>query len=690
MTDLDAIAGAAARGRLRDRAREQTDVLLRARLVLASFLMLFVELALIRWTAANDIHLAYLTNFVLLASFLGIGIGFLRASSPLDLLRFAPIALAVLVGFVLLFPVSLTTYVGPSALHGAFGWSPAPKWFILSLTFLLTVAVMAAIGNGVARLFIQLRPLEAYRFDILGSIVGIVAFSALSFLESPPAAWGAVVIVVLALLFGKNIRWWQGAALLVVLGLLIAESVSPHDHWSPYYKITATYAPVASVAGVRTTGVLTISANNIPHQTAYRVRTLRQIERFYFFPYRHVQRSKLDNVLIVGAGNGNDVAVALSEGAKHVDAVEIDPVIQRLGRKYHPSHPYQDPRVSVHIDDGRAFVERTHAHYDLILFALPDSLTLLAGQSSLRLENFLFTKESMRDVRKHLKPGGTFAMYNYYEPYLLDRYAGTLATVYGQAPCVELGDPLAGRRQAVITAGAGATVNCKKPWHGQHLEAPTDDHPFPYLLHRTIPGFYLRTLGLVLAASIALIGLATGGLAGFRGMGRFLDLAFMGGAFLLLETKNVVQFALLFGTTWFVNSLVFAGVLVSVYLAVEVARRVRLPRAWILYLALLAALVVAWVVPQESLLHLAPVPRFFAAVAVAFAPIFLANLVFAERFRDVGASTLAFGANLLGAIAGGVLEYLALATGYRFLLVVVAILYALAFAARRVVAPAHA
>ena len=71
--------------------------------------------------------------------------------------------------------------------------------------------------------------------------------------------------------------------------------------------------------------------------------------------------------------------------------------------------------------------------------------------------------------------------------------------------------------------------------------------------------------------------------------------------------------------------------------------------------------------------------RFVAAVAIAFTPIFLANLVFAQRFRNVGASTVAFGANLLGAMVGGLLEYLALVTGYRFLLVLVAALYGLAF-----------
>ena len=105
----------------------------------------------------------------------------------------------------------------------------------------------------------------------------------------------------------------------------------------------------------------------------------------------------------------------------------------------------------------------------------------------------------------------------------------------------------------------------------------------------------------------------------------------------------------------------------------------------VLYGLLLAALIVAWAVPQDSLLSLSPVPRFFAAVALAFAPIFVANLVFAQRFAAVGSSTVAFAANLLGAIVGGMLEYLSLVTGYRFLLVVVAVLYGLAFLAFRLV-----
>jgi hypothetical protein len=158
-----------------------------------------------------------------------------------------------------------------------------------------------------------------------------------------------------------------------------------------------------------------------------------------------------------------------------------------------------------------------------------------------------------------------------------------------------------------------------------------------------------------------------------------VDLFFMGAAFLLLETKAVVQFALLFGTTWLVNALVFAGVLGIVLLAIEVERRIRIGRPRLTFGFLFASLFVAWLVPTDALLGFAVVPRFFLATLLAFLPIFAANLIFAERFRDTPDPTAAFGANLLGAMLGGTLEYLALITGYRALLFLVAGLYLVAY-----------
>ena len=636
------------------------------RLAFASFLMLFVELALIRWVTANNVYVTQATNFVLLASFLGIGIGFLNARAQRDYLRWTPIALLVLVAFVLEFPVILNLS-GPVPYRGRGGIPALPSPISLAIVFLLTTAVMAGLGQGVARMFIRFRPLQAYRLDILGSIAGIALFTGLSFLDQPPATWGVLAACGLVVLLLPRARWWQVLAAGGIIALLVLESLAPGQMWSPYSKLS-----IAKHGGANPS--IRVTANNIPYQTALAVSALRKL--FYTFPYRHVSRASLHDVLIIGAGTGNDVAVALFEGAKHVDAVEIDPLLVRTGQS-HPSHPYQNPRVTVHVDDGRAYLQDTTQKYNLILLALPDSMTAIAGQSGIRLESYLLTLQALQAAKAHLAPGGTFAMYNYYQPFLMDRYATTLVDVYHRAPCAEVGRKLGGRRLGVLTVSlSGPVPNCASLWHGTMVAPATDNHPFPYLRDATIPSRYLWMLGAILLGSVLLIRVGGGS---FIRMRTYLDLAFMGAAFLLLETKNIVQFALLFGTTWLVNSLVFAGVLVAVYLAIETANHVRLPRPVVVYCALLAALAVAWFVPQETLLGLPVVPRFLASSVLAFAPVFLANLVFVQRFASVATSATAFAANLLGAMVGGTLEYIALITGYQFLLLVIGILYGLAF-----------
>ena len=643
----------------------------RTRLVLASALMLFVELALIRWTSSNNLYLVHLTNFVLLASFLGIGLGFLRARAERDLFPLAPVLLAALIAFVLVFPVRTGTGRGGQwQLVGLFDLSPLPRPLSLAVVFVLTVATLMALAQEVGRTFATFAPLEAYRLDVVGSLTGIVSFAVLSFLRLPPLGWGLVATAAFVLLLGRRAaraRRLPAVALAALVLMLGAESFMGSFQWSPYYKIHT-----ADVAG----GLVRVEVNNTPLQTALPVSVIRKSSQFYLYPYTYA--GPHDDVLVVGAGTGNDVAVALDQGAKRVDAVEIDPALLELGRERHPDRPYSDPRVTTHVDDGRAFMERTDRRYDLILLALPDSATIVTGQSALRLENYLFTTQALTKARSLLKPGGTFAMYNYYEPWLLDRYANTVQTVYGTAPCVQRGPSYGPRQQAVLTLRKDAsTGGCTTTWSPRStaLEPSVDDRPFPYLGSRSIPSFYLWMLGLVLLASVVAVRTVAGPL---RTMRPYADLFFMGGAFLLLETKNVVQFALLFGTTWAVNAAVFAGVLLSVLAAIEVARRVTIRRPVLLYPVLLAALALAWMVPQDALLDLSVVPRFLAGVTIAFLPIFVANLLFAVRFKGSGSSTVAFGANLLGAMVGGALEYLALILGFNALLVVVALLYGLA------------
>lgn len=643
----------------------------RLRLVLLSFLMLFVELALIRWTGSNVLYLSYFSNFVLLGSFLGIGVGFLRAGKRRSLFPYAPLALAWLVAFVRFFPVDIRSSGGELIYFGQLHTKGPPRAVVLTVIFLVVAATMAFIGEGVARTFVKFEALEAYKLDLIGSVAGIVGFSVLSFLRVPPLGWGVIAGAVLLALYSPRVTMLQVGSVAVLILILGIESFATDTSWSPYYKIHMT------TTGTADKPFIVIDVNGVPHQTLLESKD----NALYTLIYARAKPRHLDNVLVIGAGGGNDVSVALAHDAKHVDAVEIDPRIYDIGKSRHPDHPYADPRVAVHINDGRAYLEHTPKRYDLILFALPDSITLVSGQSSLRLESYLFTTEAMKAARAHLAPGGAFAMYNYYrQQWLVDRYAGTLDKVYGHAPClVSVSPPKDPSHLAVlVTSVDRSVVACDHPWRraGSVPRPATDDHPFPYLHTNSLPNFYVVTIGLILLASLLLVRGAGGPLRAMSGYG---DLFFMGAAFLLLETKSVVQFALLFGTTWFVNALVFTGILLAVLAAVAVSRRVTFRRPALVYVVLLLTLVVAGLVPPSSLLSLAFLPRFLAAIAVAFAPIFTANLVFTQRFKAVGSSTTAFGANLLGAMFGGVLEYASLIVGYRALLVGVAALYGLAF-----------
>ncbi|WP_328794414.1 spermine/spermidine synthase domain-containing protein [Herbidospora solisilvae] len=650
----------------------------RPRLVVASGLMLFLELSLIRWTGSNVVHLSYFTNFVLLGSFLGIGLGFLRVGRTKRQPYYSPVLLAVLVLVISFFPVHVNREATGILYFTSLETSGPPAWLILPVIFVVVALVLMGPAELVGQCFPKLDRLEAYRWDLVGSLCGIGLFTLLSFLSAPPLAWGLVVAIGYFVVMRPQ-GLLTGALLavpaLLVITALAIETFSAGALWSPYYKVTTKAFQQQGV------DVLDIQVNGIPHQQAIPAAKRLEWEQQYGMPYQRsvaAAGQRLDDVLIVGAGSGTDVAISLLKGAKHVDAVEIDPKLRQLGGEFHPDKPYSDPRVTTHINDGRAFLERTDKKYDLILFALPDSLTLVSGASSLRLESYLFTEQAMEAAKEHLKPGGAFSMYNYYrETWLIDRLASTAQAAFGHKPCVDF---TGWGGQAVITAGlTPADQACAGEWGGAAAGTPaptSDDRPFLYLSTTSIPSLYIFALGLILLVSVLAVRVVAGP---FRQMRPYADLFLLGVGFMLLETKSITGFALLFGTTWVVNAIVFAGVLVAVLAAVEVTRRFRTPSLPVMYGVIAVGLVVGWLVPNSWLLSLPLALRIPVAVAIAFLPIFAANVVFAKRFTETDDSTTAFGANLLGAMVGGCLEYAALMLGYNSLLIVAGLLYLGAF-----------
>ena len=638
--------------------------------------MLFLELALIRWLGSNVVHLSYFTNFVLLGSFLGIGLGFLLSRRKHHLLPWSPVVLAVLVALVHWLPVQINGSSDRIIYFTSLNPSGPPLWLALPIIFAAVAATLAGPAEAVALCFKDLEPLEAYRFDLIGSLAGIAAFTILSFLRAPSVAWGVIASIAYVALLAPKPHLLSMAACVAIVATLTLESTSTGISWSPYYKVKTEDLPAFNGEDV-----LRISVNGVPHQVMRSAALRLQEEPQYGVPYERLPQDALNNVLIVGAGSGSDVAIALSKGAKHVDAVEIDPRILQIGTQRHPDRPYQDPRVTTHVNDGRAFLQQSHAKYDLILFALPDSLALVTGASAIRLESYLFTIEAVQSARKHLAPGGGFSMYNYYrQDWLINRLAGTVADAFGHDPCVDkVGN---GGGQAVISAALDpAKQLCdpnQQPLPKDRVSPATDDKPFLYFFGgSSIPAIYVWALLGVLLLSLVAVRIVGGPL---RAMRPYADLFFMGAAFLLLETKNVTGFALLFGTTWVVNAIVFTGVLVAVLLAVETTRRFRTPPLGVVYAGIAFTLAYAYVVPSSALLSLSLFPRIVVASALAFAPVYLANVAFAKRFRDTDDSRSAFAVNILGAMVGGCMEYFALLIGYRSLLIVAALLYAAAFA----------
>jgi SAM-dependent methyltransferase len=667
-----AFSGAGAFGRLRGN---------RTRLVLTSGTLLFVELLLIRWVPSEVRYIGFFSNFLLMASFLGIGIGLLLGRRrEFDTVAIFPILLLVVV--TLITKLELNVQVSdPNELFFGLAESNAAdvNFLVLPIVFALVTALMASLAIPLGPLLRSMPPLQAYAWDITGSMLGIAGFTALSAAGTPPIVWFAVVsVLVVALLAGgvgrRLLRIPAVLALLVLLVLSYTE-INGNEIWSPYYRIN-TYR-----AG---NGELYVNVNGIPHQALHPVDAPK--EQFYDQLYRWFPGKKYGNVLVVGAGSGTDVAISLAKGAGHVDAVEIDRSIQQLGIDYHPDHPYQDPRVTRIENDGRAFIRGTDKRYDLVIFALPDSLTLVSSTANIRLESFLFTDQAFQSVRDHLAPGGVFVVYNYYrDNWLIAKIASMLESAFDSHPIIRLYDA----HKAIFAIGPmiDALSGAPPPGDGVDavpdpgpgaLTAATDDWPFLYLRAPFIAPYYFTALAFALG--IALLGVFGAARVGGTTIRRFSPHFFvLGAAFLLLETRSLVSFSLLFGSTWLVNAMAFFAILASVLLAIFVNARLRIQRAGLLYGLLFIALAVAFVLPPESLLIDPPALRYLLAGVVAFAPVFLANLVFTYSFRDTRTADMAFASNLLGAMVGGALEYVALLTGYRFLLVVVAVLYALAW-----------
>ncbi len=706
------------------------------RLFLVGFLVLFLELACIRWLASYVIFLQFFTNVVLIAAFLGMSCGCLAARRRLEWLHYFPL---MALGTVVAAFATTAAYHYWSGFAVDVGGQSAPQEvffgteyrnpdvarFVVPIEavagafFVLVAFMFVGLGQVLGRAFDAYpHRVYGYTLNIGGSMAGIAVFSALSFVQAPPGLWFLTSCAGVAYLLHQEgaLDRARGLALaaLVVLVSVPASWLSGGTHetrWSPYYMVDHDI-PNRS-----------ISVGGIAHQTIVPFASAGSPYSLIHLLQKHSGGQPFRDMLVIGAGSGNDLAHALKAGVERIDAVEIDPVIQDIGRHYHPDRPYSDARIVPHLDDGRHFLRTTDRQYDLVAYALVDSLILHSGYANIRLESYLFTQEAFDEVKRVLKPGGTFVMYNFFrQPWIVERIAAMVEKSFGCKPTVlnlphrdTLGDQalegftmiIGGCDRHIAEAFAAHPNFWLNSTPAKNLEidgfaidraalsadeqrqflriAPTrldaqaapvatsDDWPFLYLHGKLIPDLTVRSMIMLGVLGLGMVYCFMPG----RRIALDSRMFFLGAAFMLLETKAVVQMALLFGSTWLVNSSVFFTVLLLILLAnLYVMKMRRVDLRWH-YLGLILVLGIGAFVPLDIFLAGDVVWRYFAPCLLALSPVFFAGVIFAQSFRRAAQPDLALGSNIAGAVVGGLAESLSMLLGFQHLLLVALAFYLL-------------
>ena len=688
-------------------------------LALVSILGLFLELMMIRWISSEIRVFTYFKNFVLIACFLGFGVGCYLSRRRISLVSTTLPLLTLLLLMKLPWQAlrdlmtDLPTFVGATSdMHLWEMPEAANGWFLL-LVLVAAVVIIVPIFCLLTFVFIPIGQLVGwylnkaanlifgYTVNIVGSLAGILLYTLLCFLYQPPTAWFLLAGVMMALLLWRvpRLRWAAAGAFLGFAALASLGSVkNSSTYWSPYQKLTVIPRKEAgeTVGYVLKTNdswfqqILDLSPEFVAaHPQFFKDEPIQWNP--YNIPYHFYARP--ESVLILGSGMGNDVAAALRNGAGRITAVEIDPLILKLGRERHFERPYSSPRVQVVLDDARSYVQNSKDRFDLIVFSLLDSHTTSSYYTNIRIDNYVYTLEALKAAKQLLKTDGVFIIkFQAETPWIAGRLEGLFETVFGHAPVqMRAGSSfyttidtfyVAGSESRIARAMANPELARFVADHSkiktQKAALTTDDWPY----------FYQREPGLpvpVIVISGALVLLCwlflrrTG--TALRSM-RW-HFFFLGAGFLLLEAQIISKMALLFGTTWVVNSIVIAGLLLLIVAAnflVEFQRE--FPVGWA-YAGIFLTILASYLVPLEKFFYGSLMAKMLVATLVLCLPVFFAGIVFIRSFAKTGFRAEALGANLFGGLVGGLLESLSLWTGIRSLVILAGLLYLASWMALR-------
>jgi spermidine synthase len=680
------------------RARERIRLI-----VLVTMVSLLLELVMIRWLASVFPVFSFFKNFTLLACFLGLGAGYAVAEkqrcAPALVLPMLALFVAVITllrydlgagnGLFTAIPMYEQSTVGvPNETPSWIGLlqQGGPVYMLLAMTFVLCACICYPVGQLCGKLLHSADALKAYGLNLIGSIVGVVVLCAMSLFWLPPVVWFTVVGgILLFFVLARDKRLPLGVASFCLLLTVLSWPVQPEIQriYSPY-QLLERMAKSDGLMNLLSGGayyqkVFNLSESNRGHEPDED----RYVRAYYEFPFSF--KKKPERVAIVGAGSGNDVAAALRMGASHVDAIEIDPAIADLGKHYHPEHPYDDPRVTLRINDARNFFRTAQQQYDLIIYGVLDSHTALSHASNLRVDSYVYTREGIAEAFKLLKPDGVmsvaFALPNESLGFKLShilqdipgagkplavrvRYDASTTTAFITQKGGNIAMPETGGLAAIGFTDVSA--HFAQPYPAASV--PTDDWPFFYMIERTYPLSYMIALGMVLVLSYMFVR-KTIGLRGPVERG-YLPFFFLGAGFMLVETKAITELGLHLGGTWFVIAATIIMVLLMAFFANLMVRRKLFQQTGFAYFGLLVSLLVGYFYARNHGLVVlgSPLAGLALSCVLLTLPLFFSGIVFSSLIgrSDVNVST-ALAYNLIGALFGGLMEYNSMYFGFAFL-----------------------
>jgi spermidine synthase len=697
-----------------------------AAITLSAGVGLFLELAVLRWQATIFQFFAFYKNFSLLACFAGLGLGYAVSNRrQIPVIATIPLLTWQFVTFIVqrygvawwswhsLNASPITDQLNMGTFIASSIFDHVAIYYFLALAFLSTSLIFIPLGQLAGRCMDRYGDaLGAYSANLLGSLLGVLAIVALSFFWTPPIVWFCVGFGVLMLFMANRAKALLVSCCAALIGIVALA-------WPVHFLREVVYSPYqilergAEVAfskqhpdrdpGANELGINCLRAAGTYYQ---RIENLSEAwqkvypstagaARHYDLPY-HLHANP-EAVAIVGAGTGNDIAAALRANAKAVSAIEIDPAIMAIGARYHPEKPYQDLRVTPIVNDARNFFRNTKSSFDVIVFGLLDSHIQSSQMSSIRIDSYVYTLESIKEARSRLKPGGVLCLSFADLHESLKKKLFNMMTVAfdGHEPVVLtcgyddtnfIQNKEGNLDASLITVPALVeNVTSKLRQLDRQVDVSTDDWPFLYIPKRIYPLSYLPMIVLVLLETLFLIRFLTGE----KPHAQYLSFFFLGAGFMLIETKAITELSLTWGNTWYVIAIVISAILSMAFLANLIVRKVKLHSPLMPLVGLILSLVLGLWIVSSSVFDNSSGGKILTTGAMTL-PILFSGLLFSTLLSECESVPAAMGMNLLGAMLGGVLEYNATYFGYQALYLIAIVVYVLAWLStfKRISAPA--